>query len=231
MLTRRLLFEYTSTHTQVNQLCCVHHQACEASGAISHWPPLELTYSDFSLTADPANWRSFDALQGPINSQGYQLVDLYRDGLPGVLYRSDKSWYYREPLRAPGRASSNALIYGPWQALPRTPLADTAQATRQAGGRVGGIGRLTMRTAHLHDRSRLGGGRFGQDVHARFGISEYCGCIAYWVVLRHDIHPGQEGLAQRWVDQIAVGFKKRFATLVRLDVFSNGEAIFERTAP
>ncbi len=67
--------------------------------------------------------------------------------------------------------------------------------------------------------------------YARFGISEYCGCIAYWVVLRHDIHPGQEGLAQRWVDQIAVGFKKRFATLVRVDVFPNGEAIFERTAP
>ena len=67
--------------------------------------------------------------------------------------------------------------------------------------------------------------------YARFGISEYCGCIAYWVVLRDDIDPGQEGLAQRWIDRIAVGFKKRFATLVRLGVFSNGEAIFERIAP
>ena len=66
--------------------------------------------------------------------------------------------------------------------------------------------------------------------YARFGISEYCGCIAYWVVLRDDIGPGQEGLAQRWIDRIAVGFKKRFATLVRLGVFSNGEAIFERIA-
>ena len=66
--------------------------------------------------------------------------------------------------------------------------------------------------------------------YARFGISEYCGCIAYWVVLRDDIDPGQEGLAQRWIDRIAVGFKKRFATLVRLGVFSNGEAIFERIA-
>lgn len=66
--------------------------------------------------------------------------------------------------------------------------------------------------------------------YTRFGISEYCGCIAYWVVLRDDIDPGQEGLAQRWVDRIAVGFKTRFATLVRLGVFSNGEAIFERIA-
>jgi len=66
--------------------------------------------------------------------------------------------------------------------------------------------------------------------YARFGISEYCGCIAYWVVLRDDIDPSREGLAQRWLDRIAVGFKKRFATLVRLGVFSNGEAIFERIA-
>ena len=50
------------------------------------------------------------------------------------------------------------------------------------------------------------------------------------MVLRDDIDPGQEGLAQRWIDRIAVGFKKRFATLVRLGVFSNGEAIFERIA-
>ncbi|OYW89278.1 MAG: hypothetical protein B7Z20_00305 [Sphingobium sp. 32-64-5] len=66
--------------------------------------------------------------------------------------------------------------------------------------------------------------------YARFGISEYCGCIAYWMVLRDDIDSGQEGLGQRWVDQIAVGFRERFATLVRLGVFSNGEAIFERIA-
>lgn len=66
--------------------------------------------------------------------------------------------------------------------------------------------------------------------YARFGISEYCGCIAYWVVLRDDIDVGKEGLAQRWFDRIEVNFKKRFATLVRLGVFSNGEAIFERIA-
>jgi len=63
-----------------------------------------------------------------------------------------------------------------------------------------------------------------------FGLSEYCGCIAYWVVLRDDIDAGQAGLAQRWFDRIEGSFKKRFATLVRLGVFSNGEAIFQRIA-
>ena len=142
VLTRRLLFEYTSTHTQVNQLCCVHHQACEASGAISHWPPLELTYSDFSLTADPANWRSFDALQGPINSQGYQLVDLYRDGLPGVLYRSDKSWYYREPLRADPAQDANHVVYGALQTLERIPVADQTRPLQQSLADLDGDGQL-----------------------------------------------------------------------------------------
>ena len=66
--------------------------------------------------------------------------------------------------------------------------------------------------------------------YARFGLSEYCGCIAYWVVLRDTIDPDREGLAQRWFDQIKAGFKQRFATLVRLGVFSNGESIYRRIA-
>jgi len=66
--------------------------------------------------------------------------------------------------------------------------------------------------------------------YARFGLSEYCGCIAYWVVLRDDIDPDLEGLAQRWFDQIEAKFEQRFATLVRLGTFSNGEAIYRRVA-
>lgn len=66
--------------------------------------------------------------------------------------------------------------------------------------------------------------------YARFGISEYCGCITYWVVLRDDIDASREGLAQRWFDQIEAKFEQRFATLVHLATFSNGEAIFERIA-
>lgn len=142
VLTRRLLFEYASTHTQVNQLHCVHHQACEASGAISHWPPLELTYSDFALTVTPTDWRPFDALQGPINSQGYQLVDLYRDGLPGVLYRNDKSWYYREPLRAEPAPDANHVAYGALQMLERIPVADQTRPFQQSLADLNGDGQL-----------------------------------------------------------------------------------------
>lgn len=142
VLTRRVLFEYASTRTQVNQLQCVHHQACEASGAISHWPPLELTYSDFELTVAPADWRPFDALQGPVNSQGYQLVDLYRDGLPGVLYRNDKSWYYREPLRAEPAQTPDHVVYGALQTLERIPIADQTRPLQQSLADLDGDGQL-----------------------------------------------------------------------------------------
>lgn len=142
VLVRRLLFEYASTHSQVNQLHCVHHQACETSGAISHWPPLELTYSDFAMTVAPTNWQPFDALQGPINSQGYQLVDLYRDGLPGVLYRNDKSWYYREPLRAEPAHDANHVVYGALQTLERIPIADQTRPLQQSLADLNGDGQL-----------------------------------------------------------------------------------------
>jgi hypothetical protein len=48
--------------------------------------------------------------------------------------------------------------------------------------------------------------------------------------LRDDIDVGQEGLAQRWFDRIGPKFEQRFATLVRLGSFSNGESVYRRIA-
>lgn len=62
--------------------------------------------------------------------------------------------------------------------------------------------------------------------YAYFGISEYCGLIAYWVVLRDECEA--IGRATAWVNRIAPKFKERFATLQRVGVFSNGEAVYER---
>lgn len=66
--------------------------------------------------------------------------------------------------------------------------------------------------------------------YACFGLSEYCGSIAYWVVQRSDIDACEEGLAQRWFDRIEAKFEQRFATLVRLGAMSNGEAVYRRIA-
>jgi hypothetical protein len=66
--------------------------------------------------------------------------------------------------------------------------------------------------------------------YAWFGLSEYCGSIAYWVVLQDRIDSAMEGLARRWFEQIGPKFEKRFATLERLGSFSNGESVYRRIA-
>lgn len=64
--------------------------------------------------------------------------------------------------------------------------------------------------------------------YAHFGVSEYCGCIAFWVVLRDNLDSSQQGLAQGWFDRVAAKFEQRFATLTRLGALSNGEAVYQR---
>lgn len=63
-----------------------------------------------------------------------------------------------------------------------------------------------------------------------FGISEYCGLVAYWLVPREDLEPSLEAFAQRWIDQVAPRFLRTFGTLRKIGTFSNGEAVFERIA-
>ncbi|WP_300728155.1 SpvB/TcaC N-terminal domain-containing protein [Pseudomonas sp.] len=142
VLTRRLLLEYSTTETGINLLHAVHEQACAANGDLSHWPPLELTYSPFTLAPDPAHYRPFDALHGSNNSEGYQLLDLYSDGLPGVLFRNDKHWLYREPMRGAQASDAREVTYGPLQALKRAPLSDLDAPLLQALTDLNGDGQL-----------------------------------------------------------------------------------------
>lgn len=64
--------------------------------------------------------------------------------------------------------------------------------------------------------------------HCHFGVSEYCGLVAYWVVPRGDAeHPE---LAERWFNQIARRFQRRFETLNKIGTASNGESFFQEIA-
>lgn len=59
-----------------------------------------------------------------------------------------------------------------------------------------------------------------------FGISEYCGVAAIWMVpKKHNEH-----LAVRWCDQISRKFNKSFGNLVKLGVVSNGKTVYKRFA-
>lgn len=61
--------------------------------------------------------------------------------MPGILYRSDKAWYYREPQRAES-AAADEVSYGTARKIPAIPTADSAYPMRQQLTDVTGDGRL-----------------------------------------------------------------------------------------
>lgn len=140
VLVRRLLLEYRQTALGYQHLNAAHEQAFGSAGAAENRPPVEFSYSEFKLSPDARSWQPLQDMPGLNDGRGFQLVDLYGEGLPGVLYQDDAGWHYREPLRA--RSNSDEVTYGPWQALPRIPVADATKPMRQTLTDLTGDGRL-----------------------------------------------------------------------------------------
>jgi hypothetical protein len=65
---------------------------------------------------------------------------------------------------------------------------------------------------------------------AYFGISEYCGLVAIWLVRKelNVFDPLNYGLADRWLAQVEKKFLATFGTLRKLGSMSNGEGVYER---
>lgn len=67
---------------------------------------------------------------------------------------------------------------------------------------------------------------------AYFGVSEYGGLVALWLV-RKDFNTGyidgasMSNLADRWLTQVGPSFLKTFGTLRKLGHMSNGEGVFQ----
>ncbi|MPR02850.1 toxin [Pseudomonas sp. MAFF 212408] len=141
MLVKRLLLEY-STHAHVSLLSAAHEQAFDSAGNSVSRPPLECLYQSGQLKSDPRRYQAFSSLPALNDGDRYQLVDLYGEGIPGVLYRTDKSWYYREPLRPQHTETGDEVIFGAAQALTRIPVADSTRPIHQALADINGDGRL-----------------------------------------------------------------------------------------
>jgi len=67
--------------------------------------------------------------------------------------------------------------------------------------------------------------------HAFFGISEYCGLVAVWIVSRGDEcryngDDSEANLADYWCQQIILKFEEAFGRLRSLGRASNGEQFF-----
>lgn len=104
------------------------------------WPSLSFSYNPFETTQGA--FTPFERMPGLNDGQRYQLVDLFGDGLPGVLYRAEKGWLYREPVRdLSAENDPDAVSYGPWALLPQLPVADTESPVRQLLADMTGDGR------------------------------------------------------------------------------------------
>ncbi|AZE50387.1 Putative toxin subunit [Pseudomonas chlororaphis] len=145
VLVRRLRLEYKLSKLSYNHLAAAHIQAytkVEATDQprMEKRPPMEFTYNEFEINPDAKQYQPFDAMPGLNDGQRYQLVDLHGEGLPGILYREDKSWHYREPLRANSPAHPDEVVYGDWALLSQQPVADSSKRLKQSISDLSGDG-------------------------------------------------------------------------------------------
>ncbi|MBP4044868.1 SpvB/TcaC N-terminal domain-containing protein [Chromobacterium violaceum] len=117
-LISRLMLEYDENPV-LTQLTAARQWAYEQDGMAVSLPPVEWYYSTFAPQPDPTKWKAWEGLPGMDDGQPWQMVDLYGEGLPGCLHRTDKGWHYREPVR--GEPNTDKVGYAPWQAVPLMP--------------------------------------------------------------------------------------------------------------
>lgn len=71
--------------------------------------------------------------------------------------------------------------------------------------------------------------------NALFGISEYCGLVAYWIVAADEIDAqfrwdgaSRLPLQERWINSIADRFVATFGELTKVGSMSNGEGVYRQ---
>jgi hypothetical protein len=79
-------------------------------------PPLSLEYAPFAPATDAACWQPLSTALGR-----YHLVDLYGEGLSGLLYQDQGGWFYCPPERDTAADNPDAVSFGQPQPLPIVP--------------------------------------------------------------------------------------------------------------
>ncbi|MFM0336014.1 SpvB/TcaC N-terminal domain-containing protein [Paraburkholderia fungorum] len=124
-LVARLLLEYDDNPV-LTRLLGGQQFAYEPDGAVQQLPPVEFQYTSFEFSPDAEQWQAFDHFSGLNDGHPYQMVDLYGEGIAGVLYRTDNLWFYRAPMRD-GEVGGDCVSYGSWQRLPFIPAMQSEQ--------------------------------------------------------------------------------------------------------
>lgn len=117
-LVSRLLFEYRETPF-ITTLTAARQMAFEDNGKVQSLPPLTFGWQTFDIPASP-QWSQPE--MGKLNpQQPWQYLDLYGEGISGILYQDSGAWYYRTPIRDTRSDDVNAVIWDKPQRLDNIP--------------------------------------------------------------------------------------------------------------
>ncbi|WP_339009327.1 SpvB/TcaC N-terminal domain-containing protein [Aeromonas popoffii] len=120
-LVSRLLLEYEESEF-VSTLASAQPMAFDndETQSLQTLPPLVFGWQTFVEPQAP-QWHPLNAL-GNLNAlQPYQYVDLYGEGLAGIVYQDAGAWWYRAPVRLAQSNDANAITWAPARPLPSTP--------------------------------------------------------------------------------------------------------------
>jgi len=140
-LVHRLLITYDESPV-LTRLAMAQSMAYEPDTphTLQSLPPLELEYNTFSPPTQANAWHSL-FLPDELGLNPYRLVDLYGEGIPGLLYQDNTGWYYRSPMREnTSQASPDAVKFGEIKRLPLVPILQTSQSINVLD--IDGDGRL-----------------------------------------------------------------------------------------
>lgn len=120
-LISRMILDYDLS-PRGSLLLSAQNLAHETDGTPLYLAPLEFEYQRFETQLN-TEWQKMPQLEKFNGFQPYQLVDLFGEGIPGVLYQdTSKAWLYREPLRDTEAINPDSVTYGEPKPLPTIPM-------------------------------------------------------------------------------------------------------------
>ncbi len=125
VLVKRMAMRYDETSFLSTLNRVMHFGVGQDENSHDRMPPTLFTYEAFKeseASFDPSRFHPLPTLVGIDDARHYQLIDLYGEGVPGVLYREESGWCYRAPQRNVVKERPDAITYGPWRPLPSAPL-------------------------------------------------------------------------------------------------------------
>jgi hypothetical protein len=119
-LVSRQVLDY-DLNARVSLLLSARNLAHEKDGTPVTLAPLEFEYQRTTSATAP-DWQAMPQLEKMNAFQPYQLVDLYGEGIPGIMYQdAPGAWWYRAPLRDTQATSPDAVTYAEARPLPLIP--------------------------------------------------------------------------------------------------------------